>query len=98
VNKSEYLELEKRTKKLTAEYAYVSEMSRLCSSLVHTTTKLLALMDENTTKDSTFGELVAQVNGAAHAKVQLSDPWLIEARAKLDRYTNRLAEESISDA
>lgn len=95
---SEYLELEKRAKKLSKEIAYVSEMNRFCSSLVHTTTKILALMDENTTKDNTFGELVAQVNGAATAKVQTADVWLIEARAKIDRYTARLAEESISDA
>jgi uncharacterized iron-regulated protein len=98
MNKSEYLELEKRARKLSKEMAYVSEMNRLCSSLVHSTSALLKLMDENTTKDNTFGELVAQTNGAAHAKVQTADTWLIEARTRLDRFTSRLAEESISDA
>lgn len=98
MNKAELIELQNRALKLSRELAYIAEMNRLCASLVHVTSKLTALMDENQQRDNSFGELVATVNGSAHAKVQLSDTWLIENRAKLDRYTSRLAEESITDA
>lgn len=98
MNRNDFEQLEKRAKQLSTEMAYVSEMGRECSRLVHITSNLLKLMDENKTKDNTFGELVAQVNGAAHAKVQLADAWIAENRAKLDRMTSRLAEETVHDA
>lgn len=96
VTKDELNKLEERARQLTREVGYVAEMNRLCSTLVNVSQAILKMMDENKQQDTTFGELVARVNGAAHAKVQLADKWLIDARPKLDRMTDKLANE-VSD-
>lgn len=97
VNKQQYIDLEVQAKRLSKELGYVAEMARLSSQLVHTTEKLLSLMEENSQKDGTYGALVAQVNGAAVSKVQLADKWLIENRSKLDRWVERLSNEVVTD-
>jgi hypothetical protein len=84
-------QLEQRARQLSKEMGYVSEMGRLCSALVYATGQLLKLMDENKQRDERFGQQIAEVNGAAHAKVQLADKWIIENTAKLDRMSNELA-------
>jgi len=86
-------EMEDRAKRLTAEIAYVSEMNRLASQMVHATGKMLSLMDENHTSDRKFGETIAQVDGALHAKIQQCDAWLLENAPKLKKLTDQLSGE-----
>lgn len=98
MNKQQYIDLEAQAKRLSKELGYVSEMARLSSQLVHATNKLLELMDENSQKDASYGELVARVNGAATAKVQLADKWIIENRSRLDRWIETLSNEAVENA
>lgn len=85
------LEREDRAKRLSQQVAYVSEMNRLCSQLVHTTGKMIALMDENPTGDTPFSDRIAEMNGSARAKVQQCDAWLLENVPKLKKLTDELA-------
>lgn len=86
--------LQDRVKRLTAEVAYVAEMNRLSSQMVHSTGKMLALMDENKTADVQFSDRLAEMNGALHAKVQQCDTWLRENTPKLERLTAQLTDRT----
>lgn len=85
-------ELDGRAKRLSKEVGYVAEMNRLCSQMVHCTENMLKMMDQNTSSDRTFGENIAQMDGALHAKIQQCDAWLIENTPKLKKMTDQLAE------
>lgn len=85
-------DLEDRAKRLSKEIGYVSEMNRLCSQMVHCTEDMLKMMDENTSSDRKFGENIAQMDGALHAKIQQCDAWLLENVPKLKNMTDKLAE------
>lgn len=85
------LDLETRAKELSSQVAYISEMNRLCAQIVHNTSAMLKLLDENTTNDGHFGNLIAEMNGSAIAKVQQCDKWLNANVPKLKKLTDELA-------
>lgn len=86
-------DLEAKAKELSRMVAHVSEMNRLCAQMVHTTSKIMALMDENTTRDAGFSDRIAEMNGAAYAKVQQCDAWLNREVPRLKKMTDELLGE-----